>query len=112
MKNFTKVWNLCMIFKITRAEIGLGGRYNSEYGLSIFFDRQGTPTKIFVGTRLFSEIEPHLDEAMDIIRDSVNVVKLLELAEVTYVSELVGKPIMCTFSDSGEVTSWSIVTTF
>lgn len=114
LKNTGKHCMNKLIGKITRAEVGLGGPYNSMYGLfleiviSANFSTYAT-FNVFKGTTLYSTRVSSLEEAVSLIEDSNSIVKILEDAEVQYVSELVGKNVECILENKDILVSWSIL---
>lgn len=94
--------------RIVSAEISLGGRYNSELGLLLIMgasQHNGEEDSQWLVTS-FDSI-PHMYTAD---RDGIlisYIADVLLAAEVTKVSELVNKPVICKF-EKGLLTSWSI----
>ena len=95
--------------RILSIDFGLGGPYNSEFGLSVSMGADvwnGQPNSKwlvndFVGA---SHITP---KGSVIILINSMVVGLLLDANVERLSELVNKPVLCTFNKE-ELESWSI----
>ncbi len=107
-----------IVARVKNVEMGLGGPYNSEYGLHLDVSAKLSidsddfwNSKIFVGTRLFSGKEPTLEEAISLVTNSIDIVKMLEIARVQYVRELEHKPIRCMVSEDGILLSWEMLDT-
>lgn len=103
-----------ILARIQRADVGLGGPYNSSYGIHLTFIANDAVSdfwdyEIFLGTRLYSDSAPSLDEAMSIIADSAAIVKMLETAQVSYIKDLIGKPVRCEIDSKGELISWNML---
>jgi len=97
--------------RIISVEISLGGRYNSELGLLLTMgagQHNGQLDSSWTVTS-FDSVPHHF-----MSKDEGNVAflvsflaHLMNKADVTKISELVNKPVLCEFKE-GELTSWSL----
>jgi hypothetical protein len=102
---------VCALHKLGRiisAEVSLGGRYNSEMGLLIIMgasQHNGEENSNWLVTS-FDSVPHKYNEGRNGILISY-IADILLTAEVTAVSELVSKPVICEF-EKASLTSWRI----
>ena len=98
--------------RILSIEVGLGGKYNTEYGIHVSLGADMHNGQVdsawkvdeFIGD---SHIKPNPSA---IILINTMFVGLLIDADATKMSELKGKPVVCIFKD-GELDTWHILRT-
>lgn len=99
--------------RITSVEISLGGRYNSELGLLVSMgaaQHNGQADSAW-STVSFIGVRHHYQEGS--VNESAFMISylayLLNQADVTKISELVNKPVLCEFEED-ELVSWNLWT--
>jgi hypothetical protein len=97
--------------RITSAEIALGGRYNSELGLLVTMgalQHNGQPNSEWSVTSFDGVRHNYMRGDEELVAYLVNYLGHLMLkAEVTKISELLHKPVLCTFEEE-QLTSWKL----
>lgn len=100
------------IGRISRVELGFGGNYNSELGIYIEIEAKDTEGTVLWAKSFFSGNNTYtkdLDTSISVIQSFYDTVKILEDAQVQYISELINKAVVCEFDDIGKIRSWKIM---
>lgn len=97
--------------RIISAELSLGGPYNSEIGLLVTLgasQHNGQDNSSWVSTSFDGVRHNYMRGDEETVAYLVNYLgHLLQKAEITKVSELVHKPVLCEFED-GKLKSWTL----
>jgi hypothetical protein len=97
--------------RITSVEIALGGKYNSELGLLITMgaaQHNGQTDSAWSVVSFDGVRHNYMRGDEELVAYLVNYLgHLLLKADVTKVSDLVNKPVLCEFEE-GELTSWRL----
>jgi hypothetical protein len=97
--------------RITQVELSLGGRYDSELGLLVTMGAaqyNGQPDSAWSVTSFDGVRHNYMRGDEELVAYLVNYLgHILQKAEVTKLSDLVSKPVICEF-EQGELISWRL----